>query len=53
MPEILAYLNQRLIEQGSITAYIATLTAIQADGIPAWGRVLIFIGATIKFFMPG
>lgn len=51
--KILDYLAERALEQGSVSAYVAALSAAYVEGLPMWGRVLIFIAATYKFCQRG
>lgn len=41
------------IEQGSITAYIAIVLAIQVPGVPLYVQWLVICAATLKWILKG
>lgn len=53
MKPILNYLSGRILEQGSMSAYVATIVASCTPEMPTAARVAIFLAATYKFLVPG
>lgn len=53
MKPVFDYLAARILEQGSMSAYVAAIVAGFTPDMPTLARVAIVLAATYKFLVPG
>lgn len=51
--KVFDYLVDRILEQGSMTAYCLALTTATTESMPIWARAVMILAASYKFLKIG